>query len=139
LDDDDKQPSKLVDHALERASSMLRVARSIAVFTGAGVSAESGIPTFRDGDGLWSRFPPERFARWQSLEQLIRHKPLLVAEFVLELLHPIVSARPNSAHEAIANLERLNKEAVVITQNIDGLHQRAGSTLVAEIHGSGSK
>lgn len=105
-------------------------------FTGAGVSAESGVPTFRDAEGLWSRFPPEQFAHWPSLENLIRKDPLRVAAFVVELLRPNVAAHPNPGHDAIAALERRDKSVVVVTQNIDGLHQRAGSTRVIEIHGS---
>lgn len=136
LSNDTSQPSSKLDHQLARARDVLRDGRKIAVFTGAGVSAESGVPTFRDLGGFWSRFPPEQFAHWEGLQRLIRDKPLLVAEFVVELLRPIIAARPNPAHESIADLERRDKTVDVITQNIDGLHQRAGSRHVIEIHGS---
>jgi NAD-dependent deacetylase len=118
------------------AAALMRNSRRITVFTGAGVSAESGVPTFRDQDGFWNRFPPKRFAHWAGLNQLIQREPLLVAEFVSELVRPIITAKPNPAHRAIADLEKLEKDVNVVTQNIDGLHQRAGSAHVVEIHGS---
>ena len=124
------------DTELNTAAEILRNANRIAVFTGAGVSAESGIPTFRDADGLWARFPPEQFARWSRLEELFWHDPARVAEFVVALIQPILEAQPNPAHKAIAELEELGKDVRVITQNIDGLHQRAGSSKVIELHGS---
>jgi NAD-dependent deacetylase len=123
-------------NALGRARIMLREARRIVVFTGAGVSAESGIPTFRDPNGLWTKFPPDQFANWNSILRLAIDQPALVGHFLVALLEPIVSAEPNSAHIAIAELERRGKLVTVVTQNIDRLHQRAGSQNVLEIHGS---
>ena len=116
----------------EEAAATLRT----TFFTGAGVSAESGVPTFRDQDGFWNRFPPARFAHWAGLERLIQEEPLLIAEFISEFVRPIVMAQPNAAHRAIADLEKLDKDVTVVTQNIDGLHQTAGSSHVVEIHGS---
>jgi NAD-dependent deacetylase len=113
----------------------LRKARNVVVFTGAGISAESGIPTFRDADGFWQRFPPEQFATWTGLLRTALTRPQLVAEFVLNVVDPIAKAAPNAAHRAAAELEKHVKTSVV-TQNIDGLHQSAGSTDVHEIHGS---
>lgn len=125
-----------IESTLHQARELLRNTSNIAVFTGAGVSAESGIPTFRDDGGLWARFPPEQFANWLGLEQMMLSNPLLVASFLVELLRPIVAAQPNAAHHSIAKLEQQKSVPGVITQNIDGLHQKAGSTHVLEIHGS---
>ncbi len=113
----------------------LRKAKHVVVFTGAGISAESGIPTFRDADGFWQRFPPEQFATWTGLLRTALTRPQLVAEFVLNVVEPIAKASPNAGHLAVAELEKHVKTSVV-TQNIDGLHQSAGSTDVHEIHGS---
>jgi NAD-dependent deacetylase len=116
-------------------SSILRAANSIVVVSGAGISAESGIPTFRDVNGLWSRFPPEEFANWAGILRLIFVDPARIAEFLISLLGPIVQAQPNPAHRAIAFLQK-RKPTTLVTQNIDRLHQRAGSQAVVELHGS---
>ena len=113
----------------------LRKAKRVVVFTGAGISAESGIPTFRDADGFWQRFPPEHYATWNGLLTTVRTKPLSVAEFVLNVIEPVAKAEPNAGHQAIVRMEQRVK-TTVITQNIDGLHQSAGSTEVLEVHGS---
>lgn len=113
----------------------LRKAQRLVVFTGAGISAESGIPTFRDSDGFWQRFPPEKFACWSGLLSTALTDPHSVAEFVLNVVEPIAVAKENAGHQAIAQLEQRVK-TIVVTQNIDGLHQSAGSTEVWEIHGS---
>jgi NAD-dependent deacetylase len=113
----------------------LRKAHRVVVFTGAGVSAESGIPTFRSADGFWQRFPPEQFARWNSLTRMLLTNRRRVAEFILNVLEPISLAEPNRGHLAIAEIER-RVPTTVVTQNIDGLHQSAGSKNVCEIHGS---
>ncbi len=121
--------------SLQRAASHLRSARDLVVFTGAGVSAESGIPTFRDASGLWARFPPLLFATWPGLVATALIAPARLRRFLVAVLEPIVTARPNPAHFAVAELEQ-HKRVTVITQNIDGLHQRAGSSRVLEVHGS---
>ncbi|MBL8850737.1 MAG: iron dicitrate transport regulator FecR [Planctomycetaceae bacterium] len=113
----------------------LRGAQRVVVFTGAGVSAESGIPTFRDAGGFWQLFPPETFATWNGLLRTAVLRPRLLAEFVLNVVEPVAAAVPNAAHRAIAQLAQ-NVPTTVVTQNIDGLHQAAGSTSVLEIHGS---
>lgn len=113
----------------------LRKAHSIVVFTGAGISAESGIPTFRDADGFWQRFPPDQFATWSGLLQTAMTQPRSVADFVLNVVEPIAQSQPNAGHLAVARLHR-HANTTVVTQNIDGLHQSAGSPLVLEIHGS---
>jgi NAD-dependent deacetylase len=113
----------------------LRKAKRVVVFTGAGISAESGIPTFRDADGFWQRFPPEQFATWSGLLRTVVTHPRSVAEFVLNVVEPIAKAQPNAAHQAVFTLEQ-HVSTTVVTQNIDGLHQSAGSADVLEIHGS---
>ncbi len=120
---------------LENAATTLRRANRIVIFTGAGVSAESGIPTFRDEDGLWARFPADEFASWPGLADKLTSEPHRVAQFVYELITPIAKAEPNPAHHAIAAMQE-HKPVTVITQNIDALHQRAGSREVCEVHGS---
>jgi NAD-dependent deacetylase len=121
--------------ALNQAAERLRSARRLVVFTGAGVSAESGIPTFRDDSGLWQRFPPEQFARWDGLVRTALTRADLLAEFLHAVIAPIATAQPNQAHQAIARLER-HLDSSVVTQNVDGLHQEAGSVRVREVHGS---
>ena len=113
----------------------LRKAKHVVVFTGAGISADSGIPTFRDSDGFWQRFPPEQFASWNGLLKTALTNPHAVAEFVLNVVEPIANAQANTGHQAVANLEQRIKTTVV-TQNVDGLHQSAGSNEVLEVHGS---
>ena len=102
----------------------------LVVFTGAGVSAESGLRTFRDGDGLWEEYRIEDVATPEAWAR----DPELVLRFYNERRAQVLRATPNAAHRAIAALER--KFAVqVITQNIDDLHERAGSTRVLHLHG----
>lgn len=117
------------------AVEWLKTAKDIVVFTGAGISAESGIPTFRDQNGLWSKFPPDRFATLGGLGGVLMTDPGLLADFILAVLEPIVAARPNPGHKALADLQQV-AAVTVITQNIDGLHQEAGSKRVYEVHGS---
>jgi NAD-dependent deacetylase len=119
--------------ALEQARAILAGAHRLAVFTGAGVSAESGIPTFRDAlEGLWARFDPMRLAT----EQGFRADPPLVWRWYAERRDRVRLAQPNAAHRAIAQAGRAGRAVTVITQNVDGLHQRAGSTGVLALHGS---
>jgi NAD-dependent deacetylase len=121
--------------SLSLAASWLRCAREVVVFTGAGVSAESGIPTFRDGEGFWQHFPVEEFASRKGLVRTAIRKPRRLAEFIHAVLRPIAVAKPNEGHRAIAELEK-HVDVTVVTQNIDNLHQEAGSTIVHEVHGS---
>lgn len=117
------------------ATRLLREAQKIVVLTGAGISAESGIATFRDDRGLWQEFPPDRFATWNGLLETALLEPRKFAAFLTAVLEPIATARPNAAHTALAELEQL-RPTTIITQNVDGLHQAAGSRDVREIHGS---
>ncbi len=111
----------------------LRAARSVAVLTGAGISAESGVPTFRDAlTGLWERFRPEELA---TPEAFLRN-PRLVWEWYAWRRKLVDAVAPNPGHTAIAAMAQRFREFTLITQNVDGLHQRAGSGDVLELHGS---
>jgi len=103
------------------------------VFTGAGVSKESGIATFREPEtGLWARFDPMKLATPEAY----RRDPEFVWSWYEHRFGAAAAAEPNAGHQAIAELERLLPRVAVVTQNIDGLHQRAGSSDVVELHGS---
>jgi len=114
------------------ARELLAEARRVAVLTGAGVSAESGVPTFRGAAGLWRQFRPEDLATPEAFAR----DATLCWEWYDWRRGLIANVQPNPAHYAIAELERRAPEFTLITQNVDGLHQRAGSENVLEIHGS---
>jgi NAD-dependent deacetylase len=122
-----------LDALIEQAAAALRKARHVCVLTGAGVSAESGIPTFRDAlTGLWEKFNPEDLATPEAFER----DPKFVwdwYEFRRELIRKV---EPNPGHYALAELARLVPSLTLVTQNVDGLHQRAGSRGVLEYHGN---
>jgi NAD-dependent deacetylase len=122
------------DHLIETVLR-LRRAKHVVCFSGAGISAEGNIPTFRDDSGLWRAFPPEQFANWKGLAATAFKNPRRLIDFVLAVLEPIAKARPNAAHLAVARLEQFRK-TTVITQNVDGLHKEAGNNRVLEIHGT---
>ena len=107
-------------------------ARRVAVLTGAGVSAESGVPTFRGADGLWRRHRAEDLATPEAFQR----DPKLVWEWYDWRRQLVARCEPNPAHQAIAHLERQFPEFLLITQNVDGLHPRAGSVRMVELHGS---
>ncbi len=102
----------------------------IAVLTGAGVSAESGIKTFRDSDGLWEDHDVMEVASPEGFER----NPALVLDFYNQRRRQLLTVQPNAAHIALAELEK-NHEVTIITQNVDDLHERAGSTNVIHLHG----
>jgi NAD-dependent deacetylase len=115
---------------------ILRKAQHVVVFTGAGVSAESGVPTFRDAQtGLWAQYSAEELA---TPEAFLRH-PQLVWDWYMWRRELVAQAQPNPAHIAIAQMQRLLPKLTLITQNVDGLHQQAGSTEVLELHGNISR
>jgi len=116
--------------ALAQASELLSRASSAVAFTGAGISEESGLPTYRGEGGLWTRFDPYKVA---SIEEF--HKDPTVY-WSYSLSHRRIGADPNPAHLALVELERAGRLRAVITQNTDGLHQKAGSAEVIELHGS---
>ncbi len=104
----------------------------IVVLTGAGVSAESGIPTFRGKDGLWNKYDPQELATPEAFQR----NPKLVWEWYDWRRQLIAKAEPNEAHRIIAKMEKEFEDFWLITQNVDGLHQRAGSKKVIELHGN---
>jgi NAD-dependent deacetylase len=116
-----KQLARFLDHA-----------ECVVAFTGAGISTESGIPDFRSPGGVWSRTAPVMYDDFvSSREARIRYWKQRV-----EMYRDFANANPNAGHRALAELEQRGKLKAVITQNIDGLHQLAGSTRVIEIHGT---
>jgi len=118
--------------SFDEACRILRGARHLVVFTGAGISVESGIPPFRGPDGLWNKVDPA----FLELEVFFRD-PVGSWKLIKEIFYDFIgSARPNPAHEAVARLEKAGLVKAVITQNIDNLHQEAGSTHVIEYHGT---
>ena len=122
----------MAEEAIRKAAETLARSKRAVAFTGAGISAESGIPTFRGADGLWRRYRPEELATPEAFAR----DPKLVWEFYRWRQELIARAKPNPAHLALAELERLGVIEAVITQNVDGLHQRAGSRRVIELHGN---
>jgi NAD-dependent deacetylase len=121
------------DRVIREAALRLKKTRRLVVLTGAGVSKESGIPTFRDArDGLWARYDPAGLA---TREGFLRD-PATVWTWYDYRFGMVAGARPNPGHLAIAEMEALFPQVTVVTQNIDGLHQAAGSTDVVELHGS---
>ena len=119
-------------HDTESLAELLREAQPCVVLTGAGVSTESGIPDFRSPTGIWAEFDPLEYASIDAFHA----DPAKVWRFYAPRFAMLTEARPNPAHQAIAALEQLGLVEAVITQNIDLLHTRAGSTDVLEVHGS---
>jgi len=120
------------DAAADGALRWLRAARRILVFTGAGVSTESGIPDFRGPQGVWRTRDPARY----TIQNYLRDTEVRRERWRDRLESPVDSALPNAAHRAIARLQRAGRAPVVVTQNIDGLHQAAGCDDVIELHGT---
>ena len=120
------------EHPSEALIRKLAEADRVVVVTGAGVSAQSGIPTFRDPGGLWDKFRPEELA---NVDAFLRN-PGLVQAWYRYRRDLIESRQPNPAHFAIAELESMYDSFTLATQNVDGLHQRAGSSNVLELHGN---
>lgn len=111
----------------------LQNARKSLVLTGAGMSAESGVPTFRDAqNGLWAKYRPEELA---TPESFIEH-PQIVWDWYTERRKNIAEVRPHSGHLTLVEMEQFFESLLVVTQNVDGLHQQAGSTDVVELHGN---
>ena len=118
---------------IDKLKEIVSTARRIVAFTGAGISAESGIPTYRGGDGVWHKYDPNKYANIHSFLK----DPEYYWNFFKEVRYPVIKkAKPNKAHIALASLEENGKLEAVITQNIDGLHQLAGSKMVLELHGN---
>src|SRR5918999_5973866 len=113
-------------------AELIRTHQPCVVLTGAGVSTESGIPDFRSPDGLWAEFDPLDYASLASFQR----DPVRIWDFYARRFAFLVDAQPNDAHRALARLEALGLLEAVVTQNIDLLHERAGSREVVEVHGS---
>jgi len=115
----------------DTVAQKLKDSRKIVFVTGAGISQESGIPTFRGKDGYWRKYDPMKLASIDAFYD----DPKLVWEWYEDRRKNILSVKPNEGHFAISQMEEF-KDVIVLTQNIDGLHQRSGSTNVLELHGS---
>ncbi|MBW1695796.1 MAG: NAD-dependent deacylase [Deltaproteobacteria bacterium] len=121
---------------IEMASNLIFESSRIVVFTGAGISTESGIPDFRSPGGIWSKYDPSDFTFQRFLSsETAREK---YWQMSTEFYNTVKSVKPNAAHLAVAELEKMGKLDCVITQNIDGLHQMAGCSAkrVIELHGT---
>lgn len=117
---------------IQQAARVLQQARHVIVFTGAGISVESGVPTFRGKGGLWNQYDPSLL----EIQNFYR-KPELSWQLIKKLFYdPVTDIKPNPAHEVVAWLEQIEIVKAVITQNIDYLHQMAGSQTVYEFHGT---
>ena len=120
---------------LKQAAELIRNAKHVTAFTGAGISVESGIPTFRGENGLWNRFDPI-FLDLDYFHQ----NPLTSWKLIKEIFYDFFGkAEPNLAHFALAKMEKMGFLNSIITQNIDDLHQKAGSKKVWEFHGTSKK
>jgi NAD-dependent deacetylase len=123
------------DFLVDKVAALILESSRVIVFTGAGISTESGIPDFRSPGGIWTKFDPDDFTiqKFMSSEKTRRMQWQMLAEGSL-----LKDAEPNQAHHAVAELEKLGKITCVITQNIDNLHQKAGSSpdKVFELHGN---
>lgn len=118
---------------IRKAAALIKSARYTVVLTGAGSSTPSGIPDFRSpGSGLWSRYSPSEFASLSSF----RYHPEKFFHWLRPLASLLIEAEPNPSHFAISVLENISLVQAIITQNIDCLHQKAGSQVVIEVHGS---
>lgn len=118
--------------SVDRLAELLQERQPCVVLTGAGISTESGIPDFRSEGGIWARYDPFEVGHIDSL----RRDPARVWEFYALRLDALAHAEPNDGHRALAGLEERGWIQAVVTQNVDGLHQRAGSRDVVEVHGS---
>ena len=116
----------------ERLIERLKVATNVVVLTGAGMSAASGVPTFRGKDGLWNKFNPQELA---NVDAFLKN-PKLVWEWYNWRRNLIANVKPNLGHYALVDVESYFPEFVIVTQNVDNLHQIAGSKNVLELHGN---
>jgi NAD-dependent deacetylase len=118
--------------SVTRLAELIERRRPCVVLTGAGISTESGIPDFRSAGGIWARYDPAEVAHIDAF----RRDPARVWEFYVLRLDGLAQAEPNDGHRALAELEERGWIRAVVTQNVDGLHRRAGSHEVVEVHGS---
>jgi NAD-dependent deacetylase len=121
-----------MDEPIRALAALMRERQPCVVLTGAGISTESGIPDFRSPAGIWAEYDPMEYATIDAF----RRDPVKVWEFYALRFEVLTRAAPNAGHLALAELERRGLVQAVVTQNIDGLHERAGSRDVVEVHGS---
>lgn len=122
---------------IKKAANILASAKRVVASCGAGISAESGIATFRDPGGVWEKLNPAQVGTAGGLMSTLTNAPQKLMPFFIELLETFKKAEPNPAHYALGELERMGILTTVITQNIDNLHTEAGNTNVIEVHGNG--
>ncbi|MDD5448199.1 MAG: NAD-dependent deacylase [Actinomycetota bacterium] len=121
---------------IAQATKLIREANETVVFSGAGISTSSGIPAFRGQGGLWDEYSPALFANIPGLLFTFLTNKRRIFSFTRDVLSALVEAEPNAAHIAVSDLQKMGKVSAVITQNIDNLHQKAGSSKVIELHGN---
>ncbi len=122
-----------IDRRIIEAADTIVSAQHVAALTGAGISVESGIPPFRGAGGLWEKIDPMEYAHIDAFQR----DPQKVWQVLIKGMKEVLdAARPNDGHKGLARLEQINKLDTIITQNVDGLHQAAGSKQVIEFHGS---
>jgi NAD-dependent deacetylase len=126
----------MTEGSLENAAQIISKANYAVAFTGAGISAESGIPTFRDPGGVWDRFDPVEAGTTEGMVQVAMRQPERIRDFLRESLATFEKAEPNPGHYGLAELEKMGILKSVVTQNIDDLHSIAGNTRVFEVHGN---
>ncbi|MGQ4892173.1 MAG: NAD-dependent protein deacetylase [Candidatus Njordarchaeia archaeon] len=120
------------DELVKKAANLIENSNFLIALTGSGISAESGIPTFRGKDGLWKKYRPEQLATLEAF----RLDPVRVWEWYNWRIEKVLNAKPNPGHTALAELERKGILKALITQNVDDLHERAGSKNVIKLHGN---
>lgn len=118
--------------SIEKAAEIIQRSNSIIALTGAGISVESGIPDFRSEGGLWEKYDPKIYATIDAF----KIRPEMVWDMLFEMISLVRSAEPNKAHHALVRLEQMGILDGIITQNIDSLHRKAGSSRVVEYHGN---
>jgi NAD-dependent deacetylase len=121
-----------MDEAIRALAALVRTGQPCVALTGAGISTESGIPDFRSPSGIWAEYDPMEYATIDAF----RRDPVKVWDFYARRFEVLTRAEPNAGHRALAQLEQAGLVEAVVTQNIDGLHARAGSHGVVEVHGS---
>jgi NAD-dependent deacetylase len=129
---DDAGAWQRMDEGIAHVRERLAKTKNVMVITGAGVSVESGIPTFRDENGLWNEFNPMAYATREAFQR----DPAGVWKWYDSRRVNLVQARPNAAHTALAAMEQAGRRVFIVTQNVDDLHEQAGSREVVHVHGS---
>jgi NAD-dependent deacetylase len=130
-----QRKSKPIDNEIAKITSILKKG-GIVCLTGAGISHESGIPTFRGKGGLWETYDPETYANYQGLVSIFRRDPEKLVGFISDFYNILLRSKPNNAHFSLSCLEKSGLLKGVITQNIDDLHQQSGTRSVVELHGN---